>query len=151
MNAKHDKWTNVCIKCACGVHMWCMCKAWLSTFGSKCVKHTTNDQNMINMYKQGNSQCLVLIGVQNNTKMPFGHFLKHLVCTNTANMKAMYEHVWILPKYKLKRHKGPTQTQSKQEIENKEKINWNFFWHNSKFSTLIQKWTQFKQNLESKA
>ena len=62
----------ICDACACGVHMWCMCKAWLSTFGSKCVKHTTSDQNMINMYNHGNPQILVLIGVQTTPKCHLG-------------------------------------------------------------------------------
>ena len=39
-----------------------------------------------NMYNHGNPQCLVLIGIQNNTKMSFEHFIKHLVCTNKTNM-----------------------------------------------------------------
>ena len=72
--------------------MKCMSKACLSTIGSKCVKHTTNDQNMINKFNHGNSQNLVLIGVQNNTKMSFELFVKHLICTNTTNMWVMHEH-----------------------------------------------------------
>ena len=93
---KQNNCAIVCIKCACGVPMWCMCKAWLSTFGSKCVKHTTNDQNMIKMYNHGSPQSLVLIGVQNNTKMPFGHFIKHLICTYKTNMWAMWVYiVWV--------------------------------------------------------
>ena len=94
--------------------MWCMCKAWLSTFCSKRVKYTTNDQNMINMYNHGNPQSLELIGVQNNTKMPFRHFIKHFVCTYKTNTWVMHEQGWILPKYMLKCHKGPTQTQTNQ-------------------------------------
>ena len=74
------------------VPMWCMCKAWLSKFGLRCVKHTPNDQNMINKFNHGNPQSLVLIGVQNNTKMSFGHFIKHLMCTYKTNMWAMHEH-----------------------------------------------------------
>ena len=93
---------------------WCMCKAWLSAFGLKCVKHTTNDQNMINMYNHGNSQSLELIRVQNNTKMPSEHFIKHLVCIYKINMWAMHEHVWILPKYMIKCHNWPTQSQTNQ-------------------------------------
>ena len=100
--------------CACGVHMWCMCKAWLSTFGSKCVKHTPSIQNMINKSNHGNPQSLVSIGVQNNTKMPFGHFIKHLMCIYKTNMWAMHEHEWILPKYMLNCHNWPTQTQTNQ-------------------------------------
>ena len=98
----NDNYASVCIKCACGVHMWCICKAWLSTFWSKCVKHRSNDQNMINQSNHGNPQSLELIGVQNNTKMPFGHFIKHLVCTYKTNMWAMHKHEWNLPKYMLK-------------------------------------------------
>ena len=105
---KHDK-------CACGVHTWCMCKAWLSTFGSKCVKHTPNDQNMINKFDQGNPQSLVLIGAQNNTKMSFGHFIKHSMCTYKTNMRAMHKHEWILPKYMLNFHNLPTQTHKKKK------------------------------------
>ena len=111
---KHDKWASVCIKCACGVHTWCMCKAWLSTFGLKCVKHTPNDQNMINKFNHGNPKSLVLIGVQNNTKMSFGHFIKHLMCTYKTNMWEMNEHEWILPKYMLKCRNWPTQIETDQ-------------------------------------
>ena len=42
--------------------MQCMINAWTS--GAKCVKHTTNDQSMLNMNKYGKSQKLVLIGFQ---------------------------------------------------------------------------------------
>ena len=119
MNCKTiDNCASVCIKCACGVHMWCMCKVWQSTFRSKCVKQTTNDQNMINKSNQGNPQSLELIGVQNNTKMPFEHFLKHLICTYTPNMWAMHEHEWKLPKYMLKCHNWPTQPQTNQMEQN---------------------------------
>ena len=52
------------------------------THGVKCVKHVTNDQNMINMHNHGNPQKLVLIRVQNNEKMSFGHFIKYLECTH---------------------------------------------------------------------
>ena len=97
-----DNCASVCFKCACGVHMWFMCKAWLSTFGLKCVKHTINDQNMINKFNHSNPQNLELIGVQNNTKMPFRHFIKHLVCTYKTNMWTMHEHEWNSPKYMLK-------------------------------------------------
>ena len=98
--------------------------AWLSTFGSKCVKHTPNDQNMINKSNHGNPQSLELIGVQNNTKMPFGHYIKHLICTYKANMWAMHEHEWNLPKYMLKLSQRantytnkPNGTKPNQEIE----------------------------------
>ena len=72
--------------------MKCMSKACLSTIGSKYVKHTTNYQNMINTYNYDNPQSLILIGVQNNTKMSFEHFVKHLICTGTTKMWAMHEH-----------------------------------------------------------
>ena len=109
-----DNCASVCFKCTCGMHMWCMCKAWLSTFGSKCVKHTTNDQNMINKSNHGNPQGLELIGVQHTIKMPFRHFIKHLICNYKTNMWAMHEHGWILPKYMLNCHNWPTQTQTNQ-------------------------------------
>ena len=38
------------------------------------------------MHNHGNSQSLGLIGVQNNNKMPFGHFIKHLECTHYTCM-----------------------------------------------------------------
>ena len=72
----------LCKRCAKDMHG----KAWIGTFGSKCVKHTPNDQNMINKFDQGNPQSLVLIGVQNNIKMSFRHFIKHLMCTYKTNM-----------------------------------------------------------------
>ena len=97
----------VCIRCAYVMHG----KSWLSTFRPKCVKHTPNDQNM---YNHGNPQNLVLIRVQNNTKMPFEHFVKHLVCTYKTNTWTMHEHEWKLSKYVLICHKGPTQTQTDQ-------------------------------------
>ena len=54
---------------------------WASTQGANCIKHTTNDENMINMNNYGDPQNLVLIGVQNNNKMSFEHFIKHIECT----------------------------------------------------------------------
>ena len=42
--------------------MQCMINAWTSR--AKCVKHTTNDQSMLNMNKYGKTQKLVLIGFQ---------------------------------------------------------------------------------------
>ena len=71
---------------AFSVHVRCMTNAWASTHEEKCVKHTTNDQNMINMHNHGNPQSLVLIGVQNNEKMSFGHFIEHLECTHYTFM-----------------------------------------------------------------
>ena len=93
---------SVCIKCACGVLIWCMCKVWLSTFGSKCVKHTPNDQNMINKSNHEIPKVWNSLESKTNTKMPFGHFIKHSVCTYKTNMWAMHEHEWNLPKYTLK-------------------------------------------------
>ena len=134
----NDNYASVCIKCACGVHMWCICKAWLNTFGSKCVKHRPNDQNMINQSNHGNPQSLELIGVQNNTKMPFGHFIKHLVCTYKTNMWAMHEHEWNLPNYMLKCHIWPTQIQTNQ-MEQSPIKNLKEFSQNLKFSNPFSK------------
>ena len=39
----------VCMWDAWPMHERCMANAWISTHGAKCIKHTTNDQNMINM------------------------------------------------------------------------------------------------------
>ena len=135
-----DNCASVCFKCACGVHMWCRCKAWLSTLGSKCVKHTSNDQNMINKLNHGNLQSLELIGVENNIKMSFGHFIKHLIYTYKTNMWAMHEHGWILPKYMLKlpqlantNTNKPNGTKPNQEIKKKNS-------QNLKFPTLFQKY-----------
>ena len=140
---KHDMWASVCIKCAYGMHMWCMCKAWLSTFGSKCVKHIPNDQNMINKSNHDNPQSLEHIGVKSNTKMSFGHFIKHLMCTYTTNMWAMHEHEWILPKYMLNCHNWPTQTQTDQmgqsPIKKLKKFSQNIYFPNP-----FSKITQFK-------
>ena len=63
-----------------------MTNARISTHGVKCIKHTTNDQNMININNYGDLQNLVLIGVQNNNKMPLGHYIKHIECTNYTCM-----------------------------------------------------------------
>ena len=78
MNTKYVKYYSVYSKGASSVHVRCMTNACASIHGAKYAKHTTNDQNMINIHNHGNSQKLVLIGVQNNKKMPFGHFIKHL-------------------------------------------------------------------------
>ena len=72
--------------CASKVHLMCIWDAWASIHGAKCVKHTTNNQNMINMNNYGDSQKLVLIGVQNNEKMPFRHLIKNLECTHYTCM-----------------------------------------------------------------
>ena len=45
-----------------------MTNAWANTHKEKCVKHTTNDQNMINMHNHGNPQKLVLIEIQKSEK-----------------------------------------------------------------------------------
>ena len=68
------------------MHDQCMTNAWISTHGEKCIKHNTNDQNMINMNNYGDPQSLVLIRIQNNNKMSFGHFIKHLECTHYTCM-----------------------------------------------------------------
>ena len=54
--------------------------------GAKCVKHATNNQNMINMHNHGNPQKMILIEVQNNEKMSFGHFIKYLERTHYTCM-----------------------------------------------------------------
>ena len=73
-------------KGASSVHVRCMTNARISTHEAKCIKHTTNYQNMININNYGDLQNLVLIGVQNNNKMPLGHFIKHIECTNYTCM-----------------------------------------------------------------
>ena len=54
----------VCLWCACEMHEQCMTKH----SRAKCVKHTTNDQNMLSMHKHGNPKKFELNGVQNNEK-----------------------------------------------------------------------------------
>ena len=101
---------------------------------------------MINMYNHGNPQNLVLIGVQNNTKMSFEHFVKYLIFTYKNNMRAMHEHDWILPKYMLKCHKGPTQTQTQTNQMGHspiKKLNF-FFLQKLEFPTHFKKNPQFK-------
>ena len=78
MNVKHVKCQGLCNKCVSSVHVRCMTNAWASTHEAKCVKHTINDKYMINMHNYDNPQSLVLIGIQNNEKLSFGHFVKHL-------------------------------------------------------------------------
>ena len=72
------------------MHLVCIWDAWpmheQGPHGAKCVKHATNNQNMINMHNHGNPQKLILIKVQNNEKMSFGHFIKHLECTHYTCM-----------------------------------------------------------------
>jgi len=81
--------------CASSVHKVMHGKVWIGTIGSKSVKHTLSDQNMVNMFNHGKSQKLELIGVQNNSKIPLEHFIKHLICNIILNMWAMHEHVKI--------------------------------------------------------
>ena len=78
MNVKHVKCQGLCNKCVSSVHVRCMTNACASIHGAKYAKHTTNDQYMINMHNYDNPQSLVLIGIQNNEKLSFGHFVKHL-------------------------------------------------------------------------
>ena len=65
--------------CAAKMHLVCMWDAWpmheyawISTHGAKCIKHITNDQNMINMDNYGDLQIFVLVEVQNNNKCHLG-------------------------------------------------------------------------------
>ena len=78
MNTKYVKCYSVYSKGASSVHVRCMTNACASIHGAKYAKHTTNDQYMINMHNHSNTQELVLIEVQNNEKIQFGHFMKHL-------------------------------------------------------------------------
>ena len=56
----------MCIKARCMNAMKCMIKCK----GTNCVKHTINDQNMLNMSKHGKLQSLVHIRVQTDEKIP---------------------------------------------------------------------------------
>jgi len=67
----------MCMWCAYVMHDQGMTK---HTWVKVCKTHN----QWSNMHNHGNSQNLLLIEVQNNTKMPFGHFIKYLVCTNTS-------------------------------------------------------------------
>ena len=69
-----------CVCFVCEMQDQCMSKH----SRGKVYTNTTNDQNMISMHNHDNTQNLVLIGVQNNEKMPFGQFIKHLECTHTT-------------------------------------------------------------------
>ena len=130
----------VCMWCAYVMHVQAMTKhIWVKV----CKTHTPNDQNMINKSNHGNPQSLVSIGVQNNTKMPFGHFIKHLMCIYKTNMWAMHEHEWILPKYMLNCHNWPTQTQTNQMGKSPIK-KLRKFSQNLKFPNPFSKITQFK-------
>ena len=64
-----------------GGNVQCMTKAWKMQCRAKCVKYTTNEQNMFLMRKHEKPQILVLIGVQTSEKIPKRHFIKHLACT----------------------------------------------------------------------
>ena len=70
------------------------------------------------MYNYCNPQKLVLIGVQNNEKMSFGHFIKHLKCTHYTCMLNNDEYMKILPKYMLFLPQG-TSIQSKSSFKTK--------------------------------
>ena len=67
-------------------------KYWKCTCGARCVKYTTNEPNMFLIRKHEKPQCLVLIGVQTNEKMPNSHFIKHLACTLWTTM---WNHAWL--------------------------------------------------------
>ena len=69
---------------------------------------------MLHKFNHGKSQNLELIGVQNNSKMPLDHFIKHMICNTLLNMLAMHEHVKIGLNTSENCHKGPTQTQTRQ-------------------------------------
>ena len=58
-----------------------MSKAW------KCVKHTSNDRNRLQLSKHDNPQSLVLIGVQTCAKMPKEHFIKNSACIQLPYMR----------------------------------------------------------------
>ena len=113
-------------------------KAWIGTIGSKCVKHKSKDQNMINKFNQGKSQNLELIGVQNNSKIPLEQFIKHLICNTILNMWAMHEHVKIYLNTCKNCHMGPAQSHTSQmglsPIKNLKKI-----WSKSMFPTPFSK------------
>ena len=70
--------------CASREHQVCISNAWTSTHGGKCIKHTTNDQNMINMNNYGNPQNLVLIEVPKNEKKTTETFYQ------TSSMHALH-------------------------------------------------------------
>ena len=83
---RHDNVLECVQQGASSVHVRCMANAWISTHGAECIKHTTSDQNIINMNNYGDLQSLVLIGDQINNKMPFGRFIEHLECTHYTCM-----------------------------------------------------------------
>ena len=91
------------------VHLVCMWDAWTSTHGAKCVKHTYNDQNIINMHNHGNPQKLVLIEVQKSEKNTIKAFYQTLrVHTHTCmlNIAWTYENLSLNTYYFC--HKEPT-------------------------------------------
>ena len=71
---------------ASSVHVRCMTNAWASIYGKICVKHTTNDQNMINMNNYGDPEKLVLIGVQKSEKNTIEAFYQTLKSAHTAHI-----------------------------------------------------------------
>ena len=98
--------------CASSVHVRCMIDAWTSTHWAKCVKHTYNNQNMINMHNHGNPQKLVLIKVQKsekNTIEAFYQTLKvHTYYTCMLNNAWTYENLPLNTYYFCHNHNGPT-------------------------------------------
>ena len=111
INEMQNNW-QLC-KCVHQVCMWCA--------------YVMHVQCMINKFNHSNPQNLELIGVQNNTKMSFRHFIKHLVCTYKTNMWAMHEHEWNFPKYMLKLLKlANTNTHKSNGIEPNQEIEKNF-------------------------
>ena len=80
----------MCINGASSVHVRFMTNARASTHGAKCVKHTNNDQNMINMHNHGNPQKLVLIGVQKSEKNTIEAFYQILKSTHTTHFIKYY-------------------------------------------------------------
>ena len=77
--------TRIAKVCARGGYVHCMTNAWpmheKCTYGTRCVKYTTNEPNMFLMRKHEKPQSLVLIRVQTSEKMSKRHFIKHLACT----------------------------------------------------------------------
>ena len=76
------------------VHLVCMWDAWTSTHGAKCVKHTYNDQNIINMHNHGNPQKLVLIEVQKSEKNTIKAFYQTLKSAHTHMYVKYCMNIW---------------------------------------------------------
>jgi len=100
--------------CASSMHVRCMINAWASTHGAKCVKHTTNGQNMINMNNYGNPQKLVLIGVQESAKNTIKVFYQtprvhslHMYDEQCMNYTCMMNNAWTCEKLALIHVKMP--------------------------------------------